>query len=138
MVEIRSNMSKQDRKRIEARVVLRKKAAVLLEANDKDGIPLRATFPAESLSIRENGTVILSEEEFSMGIPFGIPWEYKFKQIVVTPEELAGELHRNGIWTRDDVYKNPEGVKGALLASMKLSLAYINQIAKESIPTEED
>jgi hypothetical protein len=130
-------MSKQD-KRIEARVILRKKAAILLEASDKNGVPMRATFPADSLTIRDNGTVLIAEEEFLMGISYGIPWEYKFKQIVVDPEKLAGELRRNGIWTREDVYKNPEGVKGALLSSMGVSLAYITQIAKQSIPSEED
>jgi len=130
-------MPKQD-KRIEARVILRKKAAILLEINDKDGFPIRATFPADSLIIRDDGTVLITEEEFSMGISYGIPWEYKFKQIVVLPERLSGELHRNGIWTREDVYKNPEGVKGALLSSMGVSLAYITQIAKQSIPSEED
>ena len=131
-------MAKQEKK-IEVMIVFRKKQATVIEFSDKSGMPCRLSLPSEMIRESPDGKVYFTEDELSIyGIPYGIPWEHLLKEIIISPEKLAGELRRNGIWTRDDVYKKPDGVKGALFASLSTPMASIIKIAKESIPTEEN
>jgi len=131
-------MTKQEKK-IEVMVVFRKKQATVIEYADKSGMPFRLSLPSEMIVETPDGKVYFTEDELSMyGISYGIPWEHLLSEFIISPEKLAGELRKNGIWTRDDVYKKPDGVKGALFASLSMSMASIIKIAKESIPTEEN
>lgn len=125
-------------KRIEAKKIFRKKLAIVIEFTESDGYPVRFAIPENIGKELPDGKILLTEEEINIyGIPFGIPWEHLLESRQISSNTLAGELRKNGIWTREDVYKNPSGVRGALFAASSLSLTQINQIAKNSIPSEE-
>jgi hypothetical protein len=129
-------MSKKD-SRIEGTVIFRKKSAILVEFMD-EGIVHRITCPADSLEVLEGGKVLLSSFDIEQGILYGIPWEFKLHEVVITPEKMASELRKNGIWTSEDARKNPEGVKGSVLAMVSSILYSVNQLVKESRSMEEN
>src|SRR5512146_3595940 len=55
----------------------------------------------------------VSVETLSLGIPYGLPWE-QLLTLSATPEALAAELRANGIWSLEDLEKNPRAAVGAL------------------------
>lgn len=129
-------MSKRDSK-IEGTVIFRKKSAILVEFVD-EGLVRRITCPSGSLEVSEKGKVLLSPSDIEQGIMYGIPWEYKLQEVIVTPEKMAIELRRHGIWTAEDARKSPDGVKGAVLSMASLILSSVNQLVKESRLMEEN
>jgi hypothetical protein len=50
--------------------------------------------------------------------PYGLPFEKFLPKFTITPTDLADSLHRYGVWTFDDVQKNPNQIAKALLACM--------------------
>lgn len=117
----------------QGKILFRKKSAVLVEFSETS-ILERYSFPAESIKVEEDGsTVLVSDEDIDqMGIAYGVPWEYLLEGIIVSPNQLADSLHKNGIWTAEDAMSNPDGIKGALLSSLSHSISSIIRVAKES------
>lgn len=111
-------------KMIEVRTVrtIGGKKSIVVEYVEK-GVLKRATLPIESV----NGSKV-DAETLGMGVPYGIDWS-KLKLEPVTAEQLAEELHKNGIWTREDVQKNPGAVQGAYQKVIGLSMSKIYQVA---------
>lgn len=68
----------------------------------------RAIIPLEEI---EEDSV--SAETLELGVPYGAPWE-SLVQLKATPQQLADELRRNGIWTIEDLERNPRAAIGAL------------------------
>lgn len=90
--------------------ILRQSAqSALVEYTDDTG-PHRVTVPASAL--HDNG---VDEAELALGIEHGAPWEALLR-LRVTPETVAAELRRRGIWTLEDLLSKPQEAKGAILA----------------------
>jgi len=53
-------------------------------------------------------------EVLETGMPYGLPWEKYIKPTTVTPEQLANALRVAGIWTKEDLWNNPQSVMGAI------------------------
>lgn len=90
------------------------------------GAPERRIVPARAIA--EDDKIPLTVWE--AGIEYGLSWE----QIVVlhaTPETVAAELRRAGIWTLDDLYHKPQAALGALQAAYHLDLAALIQAASK-------
>lgn len=105
------------------RVISRKGGAVLVEWASPDGLK-RVVVPAGSLRDDE-----VSEEELALGIEYGLPWE-ELLSLEVTPEAIAAELRRRGIWTLADLRAKPNTAVAALQAAYGVGLAALMQAAE--------
>ena len=90
--------------------------AALVECVDK-GVPRRFVVPREAV---DGGSV--SPEELALGIEYGEPWEELWTP-QVTPEAIATALRQNGIWTVDDLRRQPGKVVAALQSAYGLDMA---------------
>ena len=104
------------------------KKAALVEYRDDNGVKQRCLIPEESL---KNGNVV-RDELLSASIPYGVDWEYQLDGVVgkVTSEIIAEEFHKVGLWTADDIMKNPAAVQGALMSAYGIDYSGIINIAK--------
>lgn len=91
-------------------MVERREGSVLVE-RVVDGLPWRGVLP--SAALRADGTV--SEGDLEAAIPHGVPWD-EFDLHVPAPRELCAALRRRGIWTYDDLARNPLVARKAILA----------------------
>ena len=101
---------------IKVKVVRRKGQAALVEWIAEDGAH-RATIPLAAII---KGQVV--SDELDYGIPYGEPWE-ELVEISTTPETIAAELRRCGIWTRDDLEARPNQALSAIQAAYGAGLA---------------
>lgn len=95
----------------------------LVEYIDANRILHRVYVPASKVI---DGLVI--DEVLNHGIPYGYPWGEV--DLSFDGEKFEDLLHQNGIWTLDDVLKNPQKVSEAIHATMADKLSKILEIAK--------
>ena len=98
------------------KVIQQKGQAALGEWIAEDGLH-RATIPASTII---KGQV--SEDELSYGIVYGEPWE-ELITLSATPETIAAELRRCGIWTKEDLESRPTQALSAIQAAYGFGLA---------------
>ena len=98
------------------KVIQQKGQAALVEWIAEDGLH-RATIPASTII---KGQV--SEDELSYGIVYGEPWE-ELITLSATPETIAAELRRCGIWTKEDLESRPTQALSAIQAAYGFGLA---------------
>lgn len=103
---------------IPVKIVEMRGESALVEWNLK-----RAIIPASVI----HDDLTVSQDELEMGIPYGIPWENI--TLTATSQALADHLRANGIWTREDLERNPSAAFGALQAVYGVDLAAIYQAA---------
>jgi len=96
------------RPRLPVRVVGRQGASALVEWIDAEGMYRRAYVPLDR--VRDN---TVESRDLERGIPYGLPWE-QWITIEVTPESIANDLRRRGVWTWADINNH-----AALLAANK-------------------
>jgi len=113
-----------------ARFILRRRRAVILEM-EIEGKFQRASFPAESIALSNEDIVYMTEEEFSLGIPFGIPFEDRLSGKFLSPISIAEALHNVGLWTSKDIQENPRLVQSALVSLLGDTLHEITSLARE-------
>lgn len=101
---------------VKVKIVQRKGQAALVEWVDDAGTH-RATIPG---GVIRKGQV--ADDELSFGIPYGEPWE-ELITLSTTPETIAAELRRCGIWTREDLEARPNQALGAIQAAYGCGLA---------------
>jgi hypothetical protein len=70
----------------------------------------------------------IDAETLELGAPYGLPWE-EIVTLQATPEALAENLRRAGIWTLADMARNGKAVFGALQATYGVDLAALIQAA---------
>ncbi len=107
------------------RVLQRKGHAALVEWQDEAGCLRRATVPARVLQGDE-----AEAGDLEMGIVYGLPWEELLGAPRVTPERIAAELRRHGIWTRADLRARPNVALAALQSAYGLDLAALMRAAE--------
>lgn len=110
-------------KMVEVRLISADAKTALVEFDAEN--PTRRMIPSSELQDDK-----VSSEVLDMGIEYGIPWE-KLLKFSITPRDFARELHRQGIWTAEDVMKNSGAVHGALQAVYGIELSTIYKIANE-------
>lgn len=98
------------------KVIQRKGIVALVEWIDGDGLK-RGVIP---VNIIAKGRV--DREELKSAIPYGIPWE-KLLKVSATPQTVAAELRRVGIWTREDLEARPNQALSAIQAAYGVGLA---------------
>lgn len=102
-------------KSIEIKVIQRKGIVALVEWTDGDGLR-RGVIPVNVIS---KGRV--DRDELKSAIPYGVPWE-KLIKLSATPQKIAAELRRVGIWTQEDLEARPNQAMGAIQAAYGCSL----------------
>jgi len=89
------------------KLVSRKGQAALVEYLE-GGALRRCVVPLSLLSDDE-----VAPEALERGLPYGLPWE-ELLRLATTPEAVAQELRRRGIWTLADLRACPQAAVGAL------------------------
>ena len=87
------------------RVVARKDGSALVEWMDGDGYLRRAYIPEAKVKEGPHaglGASAAPVKVLEAGIPYGLPWE-KWIEVVATPEDIANELRRQGVWCWEDM-----------------------------------
>ena len=67
--------------------------------------------------------------ELAMAIPYGLPWE-DIVALAATPEIIAHELRRRGIWTAEDLRDSGGAAMGAIQSAYGLDLSMLRLAAK--------
>jgi len=106
------------------KIIQRQGQAALVEWID-DGVTRRSTVPSAVIQKRRVPTA-----ELKRGIPYGEPWE-ELIELKATPEILAAELRRRGIWTVEDLQANPEIARGAIMDAYGCELGHLMRAVKE-------
>lgn len=113
---------KQNLVNVRALEVLPKSA--LVEWFDKSG-QRRAFIPTEHLL--SGGAV--DNTVLEAGIPYGVAWE-EVKFTTPTPAALAQALRAGGIWTKADLFANPQKAVGILQAIYQVDLSALIEFAE--------
>ena len=89
------------------------------ELYERRTVPARAIKPGDVISMRE----------WKAGIHYGIPWE-DVVTINATPESLAMELRKRGVYTRKDLEKRIKSVQAAVYEAVGVDLSALIRAAK--------
>lgn len=94
-----------------------------------DGNIRRGFVPEEVL--QDDNT--LDDALISLVVPYGLDWEFILENAIgqVTPQRLAAELRRVGLWTLQDLRSNPQAAFGALQAVYGLDLSTLIRTAED-------
>ena len=109
---------------VKVRVIRQRGQAALVEWVDSEGAH-RATIPAGAI---HKGHV--AKDELEYGIPYGVPWE-ELIALIATPTTIAAELRRRGIWTKGDLFSQPNVAVSAIQASYGFDLAALIKAARQ-------
>lgn len=64
----------------------------------------------------------VSEDVISAGIPYGIAWEKAVNPEQVTAKQIADALRVAGIWTKEDLFNQPNVAIGVIQAVLGVHL----------------
>lgn len=103
-----------DQTPVAVRVISRQGAAVLVERVTADGDLARYQVPKEVISQPPIDSATVPAGELDQAIPYGLPWELMLT-ITFTAEDVARELRKAGIWTKDDLLRGGEVLSRAIL-----------------------
>ena len=120
---IEEPVKRPPRKRmVDVRVIQAKAGSSLVQWLDNKGLHHRGFLPTDSI---ENGMADLNE--LDKAIPFGLPWEDYIK-VIATPESIANELRRRGVWTMGDL----SNISAVIKANQAFALGDFMATAKEA------
>lgn len=111
---------------IAARVIERKGASELVEWLDADGRYQRAYVPKGTVTSGMADSDILD-----MGIPYGVDWATALPSLEPpSPQAVANELRRHGIWTLADARNNGALAVSALMRVFNVGLGLLVEAAE--------
>ena len=96
------------RKTLPVRVVEKKGKSALVEWDEGDD-QRRGFVPVKEIEGGKCG-----EDGLGAAIPYGAPWEQFIDLSELNAETLARNLRRLGVWTADDLERNPKALRQAL------------------------
>lgn len=91
----------------------------------EDGKLRRGELPQSDLI----GEDQVEDHKLEWAVPYGEPWEEVTLQ--ASSEELAEGLRRAGIWTVEDLERNPEVARAALMAAYALDFHSLLKLVRE-------
>ncbi len=110
---------------VDVKIIRYQGRAALVECVD-NGVPRRFVVPRE---VVEGGSA--SPDLVSLGIEYGEPWEELWTP-QVTPEAVATALRRHGIWTVEDLRREPGKAVAALQSAYGLDLSTLLALAAQA------
>lgn len=111
-------------------VVRRENQAVLLQRFDpqKNDV-VRRVLPLAAVTLGRGGkNATTTAGQWAMAVDYGVPWR-DLVTMDATPEDLERQLHRVGIWTIDDLRRNPEAAQGAIMAAYGVDFQTLARLA---------
>lgn len=104
----------------------------LIEWEDEEGLH-RGMIPEETV---RDGVVV--DELIPLSIPVGVDWEFILADHIgaMTPQRLAKELRKAGIWTFDDLTKNVPKAEEVIRNIYGVDLSVLLRSAKEFVKSE--
>ena len=117
---------------MKVRIINKEDVHVLVEWYEGT-LPMRGSFPSHVVH-EDGGEYSIPDEALSLAIPYGIDWAFLLEGAVgnVTPELFCECLRKAGMWTPENVMKNPAAVHGALMQAYSVDLQRILRLVKES------
>lgn len=106
---------------MKVRIVKRDGQAALVEWESTTGYR-RAIVPADSV-IEDD----CPDEMLAAGIRVGVEWE-RYIHLQATPEKLANELRKRGIWKMEDLRANLIYARAAVIGAYEFDVAALLQI----------
>lgn len=106
------------------KLLARREQSALVQWLDRGEIN-RGYVPASSIE-----DDMVNTTDLELAIPYGLPWAGLIT-LNATPEKLAHELRRVGIWTYDDLVKNGQGAIGAIQRVYGIDYGRLKQAALE-------
>lgn len=100
----------------------------LVQWTDEYDVPQRNWVKVSMVENRSGKTGQVAKPE--QGYPYGVDFSYALIPSV-TSRDICRELRKRGLWTAEDLQKNPELIKGALQAAYGTDLSQIIAIAKQ-------
>lgn len=67
---------------------------------------------------------------------YGLPFDHIVKSVTISADAFADALHRRGVWTQEDVMKNPDAVSKALIAATGISVSSFQNSVREFLTSE--
>lgn len=110
---------------LSAKEVARFGDSVIVERVEADGRLQRRIVPARLL----NGDKI-AKDDWDAGAVYGVEWE-RYIALSTTPERVAEQLRRAGIWTKSDLLKNPRAAFGALQSAYNFDLSALIEAVRD-------
>lgn len=105
------------------RIIQQTGGSTLVESTD-GGRLQRVIIPSEMVT---DGAVSPAALEY--GVAYGLPWEELWTSRV-TPAAIAQELRKRGIWTLDDLRKQPMAAVAAMQSAYGLDVATLTAAAE--------
>lgn len=99
----------------------------LVEWRDVDGDVHRGFLPAEAVSDGQADT-----DDLQAALPYGADWESLVDVSGFTPERLAAELRRRGVWTAQDAENRPGQVVKAIVVASGVTAAALRRAAQKN------
>lgn len=112
---------------MKTKLIRRQENVALVEVYD-DGKYSRVIVPSNLVS--QSGVV--SADVVEMGIPYGCPWE-EMITLTATPEMIANELRKRGVYTVEDLMKSPNAAFSAIQYIYSLDAQSLLKTAREII-----
>src|SRR5688572_23512470 len=106
--------------------LVKQKGTSVLVQFVSDGMIKRVFIPLDKF-----GDGHVPENVLQQGIPYGYPWEEIELTVTFDGQLFANELHNLGIWTADDLLKNPQGAWSALRATLADNVNNILSLASQ-------
>jgi len=112
---------------MDVKIIKRERQKALIEWKD-NGLPKRGTVPEELL----NGDTI-DDTLVSLAVPYGIDWAFVLEGAIriINFEDIAASLYKHGIWTLEDIRRNPQAVMGAIQSAYGLDYSSIIRLAED-------
>jgi hypothetical protein len=103
---------------IEAKLLKVEGKAAVVKYRDYEGmIQARIISYDDVRGLRINETKIFPNKIINSGTEYGIDWEVLFgEECAITPKDIEQEFRRRGLWTYDDINRNPNHVIASLTA----------------------
>ena len=119
------------------RIVFSKNRAVLLEYLDDANKPVRVSVPENMVQPSPDGqTAMVSEETLDMGAPYGVQFAAEIGDITISGKFIEDSLHSSGVWTCEDIIRNPQDVNSAVMAAASHIFKTINVLVRSYFSKE--
>jgi hypothetical protein len=119
---------------MKVKVITTRYQTALIEWIGDDGIH-RGTVPEEVVN-----DDIVRDDLLSLAIPYGMDWEFMLDGALgnVTPQVIANNLHRVGIWTLQDLRSRPQDAIGAIQAAYHLDFQTLLRLTEQHLRDNEE
>lgn len=98
----------------------------------EEGTPYRSIVPVSALTVAQPGLREAECEYPERGIPYGEDFSLLITP-AATPESVDRALKLAGIWTAEDLHRNPNGAIGALQRAYGVDLAALLSATRQQL-----